>query len=153
MLLEQPSSQQPVAKPKPRALNPSAPHTSSTTAKSLTPNNIGVNNIVDVGGMSTLAESLKAVCVEGVVTVTGVLGDEAEEKPDIMDCLWHVFSVRGIFLGTRRQFKDMIAFVEEKNIEPVIDEKIFDMAEIKEAYRFLEAQKHFSKVVVRIGEV
>ena len=101
--------------------------------------------------MSTLAESFKAVCVDGVVSLTGVLGDEAEEKPSVMDCLWRVCSVRGLFLGTRDQFDDMVKFIEEKGVEPVVDDKIFAMDEVKEAYEWLEKQKHFSKVVIKIA--
>jgi D-arabinose 1-dehydrogenase-like Zn-dependent alcohol dehydrogenase len=100
--------------------------------------------------MSTLAESMKAVNVNGVVSLTGVLGDSEDEMPSIMDCLWQVCSVRGVILGTRNQFKDMIKFIEEKAIEPVIDERVFGIHEVAEAYRWLEEQKHFSKVVISI---
>jgi len=120
-------------------------------AKSLTADGFGVTNIVDVGGLSTLSESLKAVCVEGVVTVTGVLSDEAEETPSIMDCLWMVCSVRGIFLGTRKQFEEMVEFIEEKGIVPVVDEMVFGLGEVIEAFEYLEKQKHFSKVVIKIA--
>ena len=121
------------------------------TARSLTANSTGVTNIVDVGGMSTLAQSFQAVCVDGVVSLTGILGDEADEKPSVMDCLWRVCSARGLFLGTRNQFNDMVKFIEEKGIEPVVDDKIFNMDEVKEAFEWLEKQKHFSKVVIRIA--
>ena len=68
--------------------------------------------------------------MEGVVTVTGVLSDEADEIPSIMDCLWCVCSVRGIFLGTKKQFKDIVAFVEEKGIVPVVDERAFGLVRL-----------------------
>lgn len=118
-------------------------------AKSLTPNNFGISNVVDVGGMSTLSESMKAVCVEGVVTVTGVLGDKTMEPVGIMDCLWRVCSIRGIILGTRDQFAAMVKFIEKHALEPVFDDRIFGSDEVKEAYEYLEAQKHFSKVVIK----
>lgn len=107
--------------------------------------------MVDVGGMSTLSESMKAVCVEGVVTITGILGNETSAPVGIMDCLWRVCSVRGILLGTREQFAAMVKFIEEHGVEPVIDDRIFGADEVKEAYEFLEAQKHFSKVVIRLA--
>jgi D-arabinose 1-dehydrogenase-like Zn-dependent alcohol dehydrogenase len=121
-------------------------------AKALTPNALGMTNVIDVGGMSTLAESMKSVGVEGVVTLTGVLGDAAQEEaePSIMSCLYRVFSVRGVLLGTREQLIDMVNFIEEKGIEPVVDEKIFGINEVKEAFSFLESQRHFSKVVIKI---
>lgn len=98
--------------------------------------------------MSTLAESMKSVRVDGVVTLTGVLGDG--ETPSIMDCLWRVCSVRGVILGTRNQFKDMVKFIEKNGVEPVFDERVFRLREVKEAYKWLEEQKHFSKVVIKV---
>ncbi|CZR62768.1 related to alcohol dehydrogenase [Phialocephala subalpina] len=121
------------------------------TAKSLTKNHLGVSNIIDVGGLSTLPESLKAVRVEGVVTVTGVLGKEAKETPSLMDTLWRVCSVRGILLGSKRQFGDMVRFVEEMDVRPVVDERVFGIDEVREAYTWIEEQKHFSKVVIKMA--
>ena len=101
--------------------------------------------------MSTLAESFKAVCVDGIISLTGILGDAADEEPSVMDCLWRVCSVRGLFLGTIDQFNDMVKFIEDKGIEPVLDDRIFEMHEVKEAYAWLGKQKHFSKVVIKIA--
>ncbi|TVY31520.1 Zinc-type alcohol dehydrogenase-like protein, partial [Lachnellula subtilissima] len=94
-------------------------------AKSLTPSSVGVTNVIDVGGLSTLSESLKAVRVEGIVTATGVLGSEAKEPSSLLDTVWSVCSVRGIVLGSKRQFEDMVKFIEEKDVRPVVDERIF----------------------------
>ncbi|RDW59147.1 hypothetical protein BP5796_12071 [Coleophoma crateriformis] len=118
-------------------------------AKALTPNGFGVTNVVDVGGLSTLPQSMNAVCVEGVVTLTGILDNESVDPVNIMDCLWRICSVRGIYLGTRDQFAAMVKFIEEHGIEPVLDDRIFGADEVKEAYQYLEAQKHFSKVVIK----
>lgn len=81
--------------------------------------------------------------------MTGVLSDKAEEEVSVLDCLWHVCSFRGVVLGTRDQFAAMVDFIEEHKIEPVVDERIFEFYEVKEAYAYLESQKHFSKVVIR----
>ncbi|TVY80402.1 Zinc-type alcohol dehydrogenase-like protein [Lachnellula suecica] len=122
-----------------------------TTAKSLTPDQVGVTNVIDVGGLATLTESLNAVQVEGVITVTGVLGNDAREPPSLLDTLWRVCSVRGIILGSKRQFEDMVKFIEQKDIKPVVDERIFGIHEVKEAYRWIDKQRHFSKVVIKIA--
>ena len=88
--------------------------------------------------------------MNGVVSLTGVLADG--EPPSIIDCLWRVCSVRGLILGTKKQFKDMVEFIEENGIEPVVDEKVFSLHDVKEAYKWLEEQKHFSKVVIKIAQ-
>lgn len=129
----------------------STPHWGEV-AKLLSPDGEGIDNIIDVGGLSTLPESFKAVAVNGTVSLTGVLGEAGEEKADIMDALWRVCSVRGIILGTREQFEEMVRFIEEHDVKPVFDERVFGLEEAKETFQYLEAQKHFSKVVVRMSD-
>jgi len=59
--------------------------------------------------------------------------------------------VRGIVLGSKRQFEDMVKFIEEKDVRPVVDEKVFGIDEVREAYQWVDEQKHFSKVVIKIA--
>lgn len=122
-----------------------------SVAKSLTPHRIGVTNVIDVGGLATLSESLNAVRVEGTVTATGVLGSEAREASSLLDTVWRVCSVRGVVLGSRRQFEDMVRFVEERGVRPVVDERVFGFEEVRDAYRWVDEQRHFSKVVIKIA--
>ena len=76
-------------------------------AKSLSPNGEGISTIIDVGGLSTLPESFKAVAINGAISLTGVLGEAGQEKAEIMDVLWRVCTLRGIFLGTKNQYNDV----------------------------------------------
>jgi NADPH:quinone reductase-like Zn-dependent oxidoreductase len=117
--------------------------------KSLTPDSRGVDLVVDVGGPSTVAQSMKAVRPDGIVALTGLLGAE-ENVPSIMDGLVHLCTTRGFLLGTRVQFEEMNRFIDEKGVKPVVDDRVFGFNEVKEAYEYLESQKHFSKVVVDI---
>ncbi|KAL4966402.1 zinc-dependent alcohol dehydrogenase family protein [Aspergillus stella-maris] len=120
-------------------------------AKSLTPDSRGVDIIIDVGGSSTIAESLKAARIDGMIALTGLLGGAAQpEDPSIMAGLMYLVRTRGVLLGSRRQFAEMNGFIEEKGIKPVYDEKVFGFEEAKEAFKFLEQQRHFSKVVIDV---
>lgn len=118
-------------------------------ARELTPEGKGFDLIVDVGGDSTLNESLKAVRVNGMIAATGILGSDSQPV-SMLSALWHVCTVRGIVLGTRNQFKDMNKFVAEKNVVPEVDDEVFRLEQAKEAYERLAAQKHFSKIIVKI---
>ena len=69
----------------------------------------------------------------------------------MLSCLWHGCIVRGLFLGTRQQFRDLVKFVEKKDIHPMLDEKMFEMKEAREAFEWLEGRRHFSKVVIRVS--
>lgn len=121
-------------------------------AKSLTQDSVGVDIVVDVGGLSTLAQSLKALRTNGLVAVTGLLGkpDEQAAVPSLLDCLINVCTARGILLGTRDQFNAMNQFIADNGIKPIVDERVFSFREAKQAYEYLEQQKHFSKVCIRL---
>ncbi|KAJ5672962.1 alcohol dehydrogenase [Penicillium longicatenatum] len=122
------------------------------TAKGITENGEGVHIVVDVGGSSTISQSLKAIRNGGLISLAGMLGKEEEgiPVPKMMDCLWNVCAARGFLLGTRDQFREMNQFITKQGIKPVVDERVFEFEEAKQAYEILEKQQHFSKVCIRI---
>jgi D-arabinose 1-dehydrogenase-like Zn-dependent alcohol dehydrogenase len=67
-----------------------------------------------------------------------------------MDALSHLCITRGVLLGTRVQFREMNQFIDEKGIRPVVDERVFTFKEVKGAYDYMEAQRHFSKIAIDI---
>ena len=117
-------------------------------ARNLTPDKRGLDFVVDMGGDATLQQSLAAVRTDGVVVLAGILGT-AEPVP-MMSALWHSCIVRGLFLGTRQQMRQMVAFIETHDVRPALDEVRFGIQDVKEAYRRLQEQKHFSKVIVEL---
>ncbi|OQD90841.1 hypothetical protein PENANT_c001G02154 [Penicillium antarcticum] len=121
------------------------------TAKRLTPNGRGVDIVVDVGGLSTLPQSFKAVKSNGVIALTGMLGQSEDQAavPSLIDCMLNVCIARGLLLGTRDQFVEMNRFVAENGVKPIVDEKVFGFGDAKDAFRYLESQKHFSKVCIQ----
>jgi NADPH:quinone reductase-like Zn-dependent oxidoreductase len=112
-----------------------------------------VNVVVDVGGSSTLQQSLQAVRRDGLISATGLLGDSPDGKvATILDTIFTTCIARGILLGSRDQFGQMNACIEEKSIKPVLDETVFEFSQMKEAYVFVMEQRHFSKIGIRICE-
>ncbi|CAM1507639.1 Fc.00g072800.m01.CDS01 [Cosmosporella sp. VM-42] len=118
-------------------------------ARALTPDGRGFDIVVDVGGNQTLSQSLTAVRVDGVVMVVGGVGEPAEPIP-LFAALMHTCIIRGILGGSRNQFKELVRFIDEKNIKPAVDDVVFELADAKNAYRRLKEKKHFSKVVIQI---
>ena len=118
-------------------------------ARSLTPESRGFDHVIDVGGDSTLGESLKAVRLDGIISLVGLLG--SGDKPvDMLRALWSQCIVRGVLLGSKAMFRDMVAFCEQKNVQPALDDVVFGLDRAREAYERLEKQQHFSKVVIKI---
>ncbi|PYH88253.1 alcohol dehydrogenase [Aspergillus ellipticus CBS 707.79] len=95
-------------------------------AKRLTPDGKGVHLVVDVGGLSTVGQSLKAVRPEGVISMTGLLGGPPDSNINtLLDCLVNLCTVRGVLLGTRRQFEEMNRFIDDHGIRSALDPKAF----------------------------
>jgi NADPH:quinone reductase-like Zn-dependent oxidoreductase len=80
-------------------------------AAKLTPRGEGVQHVLEVGGPATMAQSLKAVKIDGVISIIGFLGGGAKEQPGFLDTLMNLCTVRGILVGSRVQFEDMVSAV------------------------------------------
>lgn len=59
-----------------------------------------------------------------------------------------MLTVRGIAVGSRAQLEDLVAFVESSGLKPVVEDRVFGLREVKEAYEYLAEQRNFGKVVV-----
>jgi NADPH:quinone reductase-like Zn-dependent oxidoreductase len=118
-------------------------------ARSLTPGGRGFDIVVDIGGNQTLPQSLVAVRVDGLVLLVGGVGENTAPVP-LFEVLMHTCIVRGLICGSRAQFKQLVSYIDEKGIQPAVDDVVFELAEAKDAYRRLKDKKHFSKVVIRV---
>lgn len=108
------------------------------TARKLTPDNVGVDHIIEVGGTGTLAQSFKCIKFEGVISVIGFLGGvDPRGQPSVLDTLSNICTVRGVYVGSRALMNDMNKAIEVNNIHPVVDDKVFSLAETKEAYEYM----------------
>lgn len=108
------------------------------TAKKLTPDGAGVDHIIEVGGAGTLNQSFKAIKYEGVISVIGFLGGvDPKTQPSVVDTLGHICTVRGVYVGSKALMRDMIRAIEANDIHPVVDEKVFSLGEVREAYDFM----------------
>ncbi|OQO00133.1 hypothetical protein B0A48_13920 [Cryoendolithus antarcticus] len=118
-------------------------------AKKLTPGGRGVQHILEVGGPATMAQSLKAIAFDGIISIIGFLGGgDHEKQPGFLDCLMNICTVRGVLVGNRLQFEEMNRAIEANGIKPVVDEKVFKLTELKEAYQYMWDQKHFGKLCI-----
>ncbi|KAJ4316383.1 hypothetical protein N0V84_007898 [Fusarium piperis] len=118
-------------------------------ARALTPEGRGFDIIVDIGGNQTLPHSLQAVRTDGLVMIIGGVGADAEVVPMFATVI-HTCIARGILGGSRSQFKELVRFIDENKIKPVIDDVVFELAEVRDAYRRLKEKKHFAKIVIRV---
>jgi NADPH:quinone reductase-like Zn-dependent oxidoreductase len=102
--------------------------------------------VVEVGGAGTLARSVEATRIGGQVHLIGVL-TSGEINPTPI--LRRNTILRGIYVGSRQMFEAMNRAIALHKIAPVID-RVFDFEQAQDAYRYLAAQSHVGKVVIRI---
>ncbi|GFF23819.1 zinc-type alcohol dehydrogenase-like protein C1773.06c [Aspergillus udagawae] len=119
-------------------------------ARQLTPNQAGVDYIIEVGGQGTLEQSLKCIKMDGIISVIGFLGSSDKPQPGLLEALSNICTVRGVYVGSRAMFQQMVQAIEATDLHPVVDSHVFSLEQTKQAYEHMAAQKHFGKVVVKI---
>jgi NADPH:quinone reductase-like Zn-dependent oxidoreductase len=105
----------------------------------------GVDHVVEVGGLGTLAQSIKAVGFGGEVALIGVLSMQGDANP--MALMQKGASIRGIFVGSAAMARDLGEFVDAHDVKPVID-RVFKFEEAKAAYAYQSSADLFGKVVI-----
>jgi NADPH:quinone reductase-like Zn-dependent oxidoreductase len=126
--------------------------------KALTPEGAGFDFVIEVGGASTLKQSVTATKMEGILAVVGIVGgaqagEEAPEVPSLLQAWLSCITVRGIAVGSRAQLEDLVAFVESSGLKPVVEDRVFGLRDTKEAYKYLAEQRNFGKVVIDCQEI
>ncbi|KAL4886633.1 chaperonin 10-like protein [Aspergillus karnatakaensis] len=121
------------------------------TARNLTPNQLGLQRVIEVGGPQTIKQSFECVAAGGEICIIGFLtglGYGSENGPTYLEPLLRACLVRGVEVGNRVQFEEMVAVIEECGIRPVLDGRRFGFGELREAYRYVWGRGHFGKVVL-----
>jgi NADPH:quinone reductase-like Zn-dependent oxidoreductase len=108
----------------------------------------GVDHVVEVGGVGTLAKSIRSVRFGGHISLIGVLSGRAGEI-DIAPVLMQNIRVQGIIVGSREMFEAMNRALEQNQIRPVVD-KIFALDETRQAFELMAQGGHFGKICIRI---
>ena len=105
----------------------------------------GIDHVVEVGGLGTLAQSMQAVGFGGEIALIGVLSMQGDTNP--MPLMIKGASLRGIFVGSAAMAQELNAFIEAHQVKPVVD-RVFDFADAKGAYAYQASGELFGKVVI-----
>lgn len=108
----------------------------------------GVDQVIEVGGPATFAQSMAACRLGGHIALIGVLSGFAGEV--FLPALFAAqIRVSGISIGSRADQEDMIRAIHVNRIQPVID-RSFDLEQITAAFEYYQAQSHFGKIGIRL---
>jgi zinc-binding alcohol dehydrogenase/oxidoreductase len=69
-----------------------------------------------------------------------------------MPFVWfkHV-NIHGSSMGSNREFKDMMAFISEKELVPIVSKVFLGLESYQEAMAYLESGEQLGKVVIAIN--
>lgn len=109
----------------------------------------GVDHVIEIGGAGTLEQSLAALRPGGSVSLIGVLSGEAGPV-NLLPIVMRQLKVQGVFVGHKRTFVEMLRFIRNHSIEPVIG-PMFELGQFAQAFQQLAAQQHFGKICVKLA--
>lgn len=108
----------------------------------------GADHVIEVGGAETLAQSFVSARVGGHIALIGVLAGLRAEVPTAL-MMTRQLRMQGLIVGSRRHQMDFVAAMEATGIRPVVD-RTFPLEDLRDAFLFQEAGRHFGKIAVEI---
>lgn len=107
----------------------------------------GVDIVVETIGTS-LSKSLGVVAFGGTVSVVGFVAGYAAEL-NIRQLIGPMVNMKGIAVGSRRQFLDMNRAIEQGGLQPVID-SVFSLEQTADAFAHMKEGAHFGKIGIQL---
>jgi NADPH:quinone reductase-like Zn-dependent oxidoreductase len=108
----------------------------------------GVDCVIEVGGIGTLAKSYEAIGFGGKIALIGFLGGPTGEQAPYT-LMMKGGSLHGIGVGSTAMFEDMNRAIEANGIRPVVG-KVFPFEQAPEAFRQFAAGDFFGKIVITV---
>ncbi|MEM1216488.1 MAG: NAD(P)-dependent alcohol dehydrogenase, partial [Bacteroidota bacterium] len=107
----------------------------------------GVDHVLDVGGGSTMKQSIEAVGVGGHIASIGILGNGRKGEITFPKLFFKQLTMSGLAVGSRAMQQDMIRAIEQANWRPILD-RTFAFDELADAFRYQATGQHFGKIVL-----
>jgi NADPH:quinone reductase-like Zn-dependent oxidoreductase len=108
----------------------------------------GVDVVLDHIGGPTLEASISCLARGGRLVCCGETGHPSASLA-LMPFFNRERNILGAWLGTRREFLDVMALLDRKTVRPVVD-ATFPLARAGEAQQYLEERHAFGKVVLTV---
>ncbi len=109
----------------------------------------GVDVVVDSVGEATWMQSLKAAAKGGRILTCGATTGPAPAE-EIRLIFWNQLSIIGSTMGSREDWRRMMAAVNAAGLRPVVD-TVMPLSEGRKAYERMVAGEQFGKIVLRVG--
>ena len=110
----------------------------------------GVDHVLDVGGASTIEQSLQATRQSGLVTLIGYLS-EAKTYDIVPAMLFGAKTLRGLFQIRKDMVETVLRVYDEHKLHPYIAQ-VFEWEDAKEAFAALVSKSGVGKIVIKAGK-
>lgn len=114
----------------------------------------GVDQIIEVGGVGTIEQSLESVAWGGIVNVIGFLSSLADgaSMPNVtFQTLAKGAILRGILAGSKQQLEEAVRFIAAQELSVPVDKTFsFTRDDIISAFKYVESGRHIGKVCINL---
>ena len=110
----------------------------------------GFDVIIDSAGGDSMNELLSTLKPAGRYVFYGATNLNPTQGLEMAKIFFRHIRIQGTTMGTANEFEDMLKFISEKNIVPVID-KIYSLIDVIEAHRHMENYSQTGKIVFNHG--
>lgn len=110
----------------------------------------GVDVVVDCVGGDSWANSLASLAKGGRLVTCGATAG-AFPQTDLRRIFWNHLSIFGSTMGSREEFRQILNFLRNTQIRPIIDQ-LFPLSETAAAHQRMERGEQFGKIVLQIAE-
>jgi len=106
-----------------------------------------INVIIDSAGGNAIPKSLDIIDYGGKIITFGATTGGVRNF-DIRKVFWKQISLLGTTMGSDKDFKNMVKFVNDYEINPVIDE-IFSAKDFTKAFEKMNSAGQFGKIIIK----
>lgn len=106
----------------------------------------GCDLVIDYVGPATFDQSFKIVRKAGKIILCGMLTG-MNINLNIQQTYFRHISIHGIYLGSMNEFSELLSFVDNNHIKPVIHDT-FSLKDAKKAHDLLELHEYKGKLVL-----
>jgi NADPH:quinone reductase-like Zn-dependent oxidoreductase len=110
----------------------------------------GVDLVVEVGGVGSLNESIRATRIGGTIAFIGVLAGPPPAELRLPLIVMQQQRLQGVTVGSVEDLQAMCDAIAINGMRPVID-KTFPFDQVADAFRLMASGEHFGKVAIETG--
>ncbi|MGY0692163.1 zinc-binding dehydrogenase [Virgibacillus sp. FSP13] len=109
-----------------------------------------IDLVIDSVGRATFNRSLELLKKGGRIVIFGSSTEDTVEL-NLRDFFYGQYQLIGSTMGSREELRDMLKFIEDNNIHPIVDNS-FTLDQTNEAMDYLEQGKQFGKIAIHVRD-